>query len=66
MDEKSKAEYALRLCKIDEKNFNQQRAVKEINVYNQLRHIDHPNIAKIFSAKIITSNDEGQNETQYL
>jgi serine/threonine protein kinase len=65
IDEKTKKEFAMRLCKIDGKNYPQERAFKEIDTYNQLRHIDHPNIAKIYSAKVISSTDEG-NEFQSL
>jgi len=65
VDEKTKKEYAMRLCTIDGKNFTQERANKEIEVYNQLRHIDHPNIAKVYSAKIISSVEESK-ETQSL
>ena len=54
----NKKEYALRLCKIDGKCYTQDRAFKEINIYSQLRNLDHPNIAKIYSAKLISSTDE--------
>lgn len=60
VDEKTKKEFAMRLCKIDGENYTQERAFKEIETYNQLRHIDHPNIAKIYSAKVISSNGESE------
>ena len=65
VDERTKTEYAMRLCKIDGKNFTSDRAAREIQVYNQLRHLDHPNIAKIYSAKVISSNVDPE-ETQSL
>jgi serine/threonine protein kinase len=65
VDENTKQEFAMRLCRIDGKNFTADRAAKEINVYNQLRHLDHPNIAKIYSAKIISSYMDSE-ESQSL
>ena len=65
VDTHSKKEYALRLCTIDGKTFTHERASKEIDVYNQLRHLDNPNVAKIYSAKLISSMDDGK-EVQSL
>lgn len=58
--DESKKEYAMRLCQIDEKHFTQARALKEIDVYIQLQLIDHPNIARVHYAKIISSTFEDQ------
>ena len=65
IDSNTKKEYAMRLCTIDGKTFTHERASREIEVYNQLRHLDHPNIAKIYSAKLISSVDDGK-EVQSL
>lgn len=54
-------EFALRLCNIDAQNFPHSRAVKEIDVYRQLGVIDHNNIAKIHTARIISSSTGASN-----
>ena len=59
-------EFALRLCQVTPKTFNHQRALKEISIYNQLKLIDHPNIAKVFTAKIISSASDNQEESLSL
>lgn len=56
INENTKNEFALRLCQINQKTFSHARALKEIEIYNQLKLVEHPNIAKIFAAKIISSS----------
>lgn len=65
VDDARNKEYALRLCRIDGKTFTQERAFKEIDIYNQLRRLEHPNIAIVYSAKLISGADE-QGEVQSL
>lgn len=55
-------EFALRLCNIDVNTFPHSRAVKEIEVYNQLQIIEHANIARIYSAKIIASSTGSESD----
>lgn len=55
MDEISNEEYALRSCEIDNKNYTLDRAKKEVQINLTLMKMDHPNIAKIYSSKIIHS-----------
>lgn len=56
VNQKTGKEFALRLCEIDHRNYTHNRAIKEIEVYNQLRVIEHPNIANVYTAKIISSS----------
>lgn len=65
VDDSGKKEYALRLCRIDGQTFTQERAFKEIDIYNQLRRLEHPNIATVYSAKLISGTDE-QGDVQSL
>lgn len=62
VDNRTKKEYALRLCKIDNQNYTYDRANKEIAINNTLKLIDHPNIAEIHSSKIICSTTHGNPE----
>ena len=57
MNQSSNQEFALRLCKIDNVNYTLLRAIKEIEICKQLQLVNHQNIARIFSAKVI---EEGQ------
>lgn len=62
VNEKTGKEFALRLCEVDHSNYTHNRAIKEIEVYNQLRMLDHPNIAKVYTAKIISSSSGDKEE----
>lgn len=62
VNEKTGKEFALRLCEIDHRNYTHNRAIKEIDVYNQLRMIEHPNIANVYTAKIISSSSGDKDE----
>ena len=50
-------EFAIRLTNINNKTYTLDRAKNEISIYNQLKLVDHKNIAKVFKSKIITTDN---------
>ena len=63
IDENTSKEYALRLCPIDNRvNYTRARAQKEISINETQTELNHPNIAHIYSSKIIYSSKDFNEE----
>lgn len=64
VNESTGEEFAIRLTNINNRNYTLGRAKNEIGVYNQLKLVEHKNIAKVFKSRIIT--DEKSQDLQII